>query len=506
MRKAPESAPSRKHPAGEDSAGTVGILKRPYFPALLCVSTAAFVSALDSSIVNVSLPTVARSFGVQGALGSEVVLAYLLFLSGMLLFFGRLADIVGASRIFRWGMLLFSCASLLCGAALSLNMLVLSRAIQGVGGAMLTVTAFALVPFVAPRERRGEAFGLLAMMASAGTIIGAPLGGFLTGTLSWRWIFLINLPVGALATFAALRLLPADEERHPFRTLRHRIGELDLPGSVASFLGFLALLIALNRGSQLGWSSPSILGAFLAAAILLALFTLREVRTPVPLMDLSLFRNRDFSLAIAGGVPAYLVFGAVGILMPFLLQNYKGLSPQQAGTVLLLYSLTYMSTAYLAGRLADRLSPKLVCFGGMALATGACLFIATTLSSPGMGHVILFLVGIAASFGLFLSPNNAFVMSSVPGGKRGGASGIFSTSSRLSLTIGVSLFEALYVQCLGGSIATEAMAAAFRTVWFTAAVLCGAGALCALLSLRSVSRHSSHKTESGDAEKEIPLV
>lgn len=500
MEKPTKNTPSRENHTAATPHGTDGCPGRSYFPALLCVSTAAFVSGLDSSIVNVSLPTIARFFGIQGALVSEVALAYLLFLSGMLLVFGRLSDIVGAARLFRWGMLLFTSASLLCGSAPSLNTLVVFRAIQGAGGGMLTVTAFALVPFIAPREKRGEAFGLLAMAASAGTIIGAPLGGYLTGTLSWRWIFLINLPVGVIATFAARRLLPRNEEPNPFRTLRRRTGELDLPGSAASFLGFLTLLLALNKGSQTGWTSPSILGAFLVAAILLALFVIREIRTPMPLVDLSLFRNRDFFLAIVGGVPAYMVFGAVGILMPFLLQSFKGVSPQGAGAILLLYSLTYMGTAYLAGRLADRLSPQLVCLGGMTLATGACVFMAATLPLPGMRYVILFLAGIAASFGLFLSPNNVFVMNSVPGSKRGVASGLFGTSSRLSLTIGVCAFEALYIQCLEGSTSTEAMALAFRTVWLAAAGLCAAGALCTVLS--ALSRGAPGKGEEPDTAME----
>jgi predicted MFS family arabinose efflux permease len=307
----------------------------------------------------------------------------------------------------------------------------------------------------------------------------------ISGYLSWNWIFLINVPVGIPAILLAWKVLPEEADtgagagRGPF----------DLPGALLSFAGVLLLVLTLNRGRELGWFSLPVLAGFAGAALLATAFTLREARIGNPLVQPALFSARDYTRAVMGAGLAFLVLAGSNFLIPFYLQHLKGMSPQDAGFVLLLYSLAYLAVSPLAGRAADRIAPERLCFLGTLSAACACGFFAFSLSFGGIAPVALFLVWLGGSYGLFFSPNSTLVMTAAPPDHQGVASGVFSVISRLSIVLGVSLFEALFSQVAGKGGSGEVFAgtlAAHQEAGFRAAFILGA-VLCLGASLLSVS-------------------
>jgi MFS family permease len=246
-----------------------------------------------------------------------------------------------------------------------------------------------------------------------------------------------------------------------------------------SFFGVLSLLVALSLVDALGWSSLPVIGGFFGSVVLLAAFFIHESRTPDPLVDLGLFSVPDFSPASAGTGFAFLVLAGSNFVVPFYLQLLAGLSPQHAGLVLLLYSVSYILVTPFAGRAADRVDPALLCFAGMVSAAGAFAFFAVSLAWGGLVPVAVFLLWLGVSYGLFFSPNNTLVMGAVPQERQGVASGVFSAISRLSIVLGVSMFEAIYAGFSAGSGGSSpgsgknmlALEHGFRAVYLFGAVL-----------------------------------
>lgn len=407
---------------------------------VITVAFGAFMSKLDSYIVNISLPTIAERFHVTSAEVSWVVLVYLLVSTSTLLLFGKLGDRFGLRRVFFFGYLLFTIGSFLCGAAMSLGMLVAARFVQGLGCAMILAIAFAVIPRFLPPERTGWAFGIASTGAALGIAIGAPAGGIITGFLSWRWVFLVNVPFGLFAMYAVNRYIP-DEDT--VRLKRPGKASFDILGAGLSFGGLAFFIYALSAGWDLGWVSFRILGSFAASFVLLALFFVREVKCSEPLLELSLFRSFHFTAAVTSTLFAYMLLAGNSFLLPFYLETGKKLPTQTVGFVIMIYSVIYMAIGPYAGRISDKIRPSTLCAFAM-LSAAACSFVfAFTLDMPGLVPVVVFLIWIAFSFGFFISPNNNQVMRLAPDHKQGSASGVFNTINSLGLALGVCLFESL---------------------------------------------------------------
>lgn len=467
----PEDRPSPGAAVTQDTTDVPAEMDRA---GLINVCLAAFMATLDSYIVNISLPTIAASFGVGTGGGSAVILAYVLFLAGTLLVFGKLCD-RHPGAVFVGGYAVFTLGSLLCGISPTLWTLVGARAIQGIGGAMLTVSAYALVPRLAPPDRTGEAFGMLATAAALGLTLGPPVGGFLTGYLGWHWIFLVNVPVGLVAIVLSSRSMP------PPRVVGG--SPFDLAGAVWSFLCMAATVVALNRGSGTGLSPSAVTFTAFLVPVFFALFVLAERRATDPLVDTALLRVRGFVVATLATVTIYLLLAGHNFLIPFYLNLVCGLDPQTSGLVLMVYSLVYLGTTHLTGRAADRLGPGRLCLAGSCSAVLACGVFAATLSRPGLGPVVLFLAWLAVSYGLFVPPNSKIVMGLAPPEHRGAASGFFSLVSRVSLLLGVCMFELLFSMAMpaSGSLATahpprDLLVEGFRHAY-------AAGGVCALVGV-----------------------
>ena len=278
------------------------------------VAVAIFMARLDISIVNISLPSIAGSFHADTGAVAWVAMGYLLFSCGCMLVVGRVADDLSPRLLFVLGYAVFTIASLLCGLAGSLAMLIVFRCVQGVGGAVLVILAYTAVARYLPAQRAGGAMGLLATSGALGIALGSPLGGLLTEQLSWRWVFLVNVPVGVIAVVLALRVVPRQAARTgpPAR--------LDYAGAILSFVAVAALVTALSLGEEAGWGSAVIIALFALCAVTGVLFVVRQSRAADPLVAPSLLRDRRFLLAVTTTVCGCILMGGNGFLMPFYLE------------------------------------------------------------------------------------------------------------------------------------------------------------------------------------------
>jgi EmrB/QacA subfamily drug resistance transporter len=472
--------------------------ERKYRWIVISVAFAAFMSRLDDYIVNISLPTISHYFNASTGEVSWVVLAYLLVTTSTLLFFGRLADKIGLGKLFVYGYVSFVAGSFLCGLSQSIHMLVASRIFQGIGGAMLIASGFAILPRFIPADRTGWAFGIVSTSAALGVVIGAPIGGFISGLFSWHWIFWVNIPVGTVAIVVAIRVLP--EEKGERESAKGSGIAFDIPGTVLSFLGFLALLYGLNMGQELGWSSPSIILCFLASIFFLSVFFAWERKCKDPLLNFRLFKNLHFTFANLAGLTAFMLMAGNTFLLPFYLELVKGLKAEQAGLMMMVYSLVYVIVAPIAGRISDRIPPSLLC-SAATLSAAACSFtFALTLKFQGFLFVILFLTWLGFSFGMFMSPNNNQVMRLAPAGEQGIASGVFNTVNSLGLVFGVCLFETVFSGASsadGGlvqaKVSPEVMLSGFRVAYLLGGVFCVVAWVFSLLTRASDQRENFKK-------------
>jgi len=422
---------------------TSGGNKSGYTAIVICVTFAAFMSKLDSYIVNISLPTISNYFHVSASEVSRTVMIYLLVGTSTLLFFGKLGDRIGLKKVFVLGYIFFTLGSFFCGISWNINILVLSRFLQGIGGAMLISTAYAIIPKFLPQEISGWAFGIVATGTGFGIAAGAPLGGLINGYLSWQWIFFINVPVGIAAIVAAVKAIPADRGDAAAGAGK-TLAAFDIPGTALSFLGLSFLLYALNMGDELGWTSRTIILVFSSSFVLLAAFLFWEKICSNPLFDFDLFRNRKFVYANLGAFFAYMLLAGNAFLMPFYLEIGKGLSTVQAGFVIMINSVVVLIGGPVAGRMSDRIAPSILCSIAMMSAALSAFAFSYFLAAPGLWWAILFLLWAALSFAMFIPPNNNQIMKQAPSEKKGIASGVFNTVNTLGMVLGVCLLETIF--------------------------------------------------------------
>lgn len=407
---------------------------------LFSIAFASFMVNVDTYIVNISLPVIAKFFNVGTGNIAWVVLSYQLTVTSLLLVFGRLGDKIGLKKVFILGFVLFTISSAMCGYSPSLLFLIISRAIQGIGASVLYALTPAMVPKFLPEKMRGPAFGTLATVAALGITVGTPLGGIITGYLHWSWIFLINIPTGILAIIVCLRVIP-DE---PPSTLAKDSRGFDLMGSLLSFIWSFSIIYALSEGDQLGWSSLTVLACFIIFIISLSAFIIWEKHVSNPLFDLSLFTSKAFTYGNIASVLAYAFLAGNNFLMPFYLQYFKGLRPEQAGFVFLVYSIVYGIVGPISGKLSLTINPRILCTFGMLIASVAAFVLAFTLKIPGLVVVIGYFIVLAVAISTFCTSNNNVVMGMAPQGKQGIVSGVFRMGTRLGMAFGVCIFGTVF--------------------------------------------------------------
>ncbi|MHB8068111.1 MAG: MFS transporter [Desulfobaccales bacterium] len=415
------------------------------------VDIGAFMATLDVSIVNISLPKISLYFNVPlSGLVEWVIIAYLIVIVSLLLILGRLSDMLGQKLLWVSGLAIFTLSSALCGAAPTLLSLVIFRALQGIGGAMLMAIGPAMITRAFPATERGRALGLLGVVVAAGTSAGPTVGGIITQVFSWRWIFYINVPIGIIGVIVTLRLLT--ERMRPSRGGP----QFDLWGAVLLAAGSCSLMLGLSFGQEWGWHSFRIMGLFAASLALLGAFIINERFAAQPVVDFSLFRNRLFSASIATSFLCFLALFAVMFLMPFYLEELLALSPHEAGLLMTAVPLTLSVVAPISGWLSDRFGSQVLSSLGMAVSCVGLWFLSQLTARASYFDIVWPLVITGFGQGLFQAPNNNAIMSSVPPPRLGTASSFLATVRVLGQAISVALSGAIFTM-LGGAQAGAAL-------------------------------------------------
>lgn len=451
---------------------------------LFSIAFATFIGNLDYYIVNVSLVTIAREFHASTGDMSWVLLAYQLTITAFLLLFGKLGDKFGTNRVFIFGFAVFTVGSLACAAAPSLFTLILSRAVQGLGASVLYSMPPAMVSKYLPYGRHGQAFGILSTTAAVGMILGAPLGGIITGYFSWRWAFLINVPIGIMAVIAARWILPGDEA-----VMKEKpSGGFDVIGAFFSFVAVVSLFYALSIADRQGWSSPVILTCFVLSVLCVLFFVYWEKRRVNPLVDLALFSNRPFAAENVSCALAYAFLAGNNFIMPFYLYAMKGLSPQKTGAVFILYSLVYMVTGPVAGKLSARFEAATLSSVSMFFAAAGIFLFCGFYETRGLVPVCIFFACNGFAMATFGTTNNTSVMSAAPKGQEGMVAGVLRMMMRLGMAAGVTVFQMVFALAAGeggtGSLAGvpyDRLSSGFFYSLVTAGVLCFVAAVLPLL-------------------------
>lgn len=404
---------------------------------LATVSIGTFMSTLDSSIVNVALPTISGQLHADLSTLQWTVSAYLLTISSLLPVFGRTADLLGRKKVYSFGFLIFTLGSVLCGLAPNIWFLIGTRVLQAVGAAMLMANSAAIITAIFPFQERGRALGLTGTVVALGSLTGPALGGILIGWVGWRSIFYINLPIGLLGYLAARFILPAD-------TKRPAGDRFDFTGAALFTSGMIGLLLAISNGEDWGWRSMPVVSGIVVGIALLITFVINERKVHHPMIDLSLFRNQPFVIGNLSGWMCFVAMFANTMLLPFYLQQVLNFSPSQVGLLMTAFPIMMAVVAPLSGHASDKFGPLILTSGGLTI-SALGLFYYSTLSSTASFYQVIpgaLLLGIGA--GMFNSPNNSSVMSSVPPQKLGLAGGINSLVRNLGMISGIALSVSLF--------------------------------------------------------------
>jgi len=412
-----------------------GINKRG---VLLIAALSPFLAAFMGSSINIALPSIGREFQMNAVFLGWVATAYILASATCLLPFGRLADIYGRKRVLTYGIFIFTIASLLLAFAPSATVLIALRALQGIGGAMIFTTGIAILTSVFPMGERGKALGINAAATYLGLSLGPVLGGLLTQHFGWRSIFLVVVPLGA--TIIALIFTKLKGEWAEARGER-----FDLTGSVIYGLALTGIIYGFSL-------LPAKLGMWLIiiGASGIFAFVQREAKVGSPLLDINLFRkNRGFAFSNLAVLLNYSAAYAVSFLLSLYLQYIKGLSPQSAGLTLVAMPAVQAGFSPVAGRLSDRIEPRILASVGMGLiAIGLSLFIFLG-ENTSLGFIIASLILIGFGFGFFASPNTNAIMSSVDQRFYGVASATLATMRQVGMSFSMGIAMLLFAIYIG---------------------------------------------------------
>lgn len=414
---------------------------------MIIVAIGVFMATLDSSIVNISLPTIAHYFRVPLSGAVEwVVIAYLVATTAILLTAGRLADMIGRKMIWSAGLIVFTIGSAMCGATPNLGILIAARFFQGIGGALLMAVSPALLTSAFPSYQRGRALGLNAITVALGVSVGPTLGGFITASFSWRWIFYVNVPIGIIGLILTWRILTEHLRRNP--------GRFDPLGALLLAIGLASLTAGLSFGQELGWASLPILVSLFMGIIMLVILPFVEKRVPNPIIVLSLLKNRVFTSAVTSLILSFLDLFAISFILPFYLEELRGFSTQEAGLLLTPLPLVLAIFAPISGALADRIGTRWLAASGLAIACIGLVLI-SQLDEHSSIQDIIWRLGITG-FGqaLFQSPNNSALMGAAPRELQGSASGFLATGRVVGQTLSVALAGAIFAG-LGGAAAGQ---------------------------------------------------
>jgi EmrB/QacA subfamily drug resistance transporter len=441
---------------------------------------------LDNNVVNVALPSIQRELHLSISGLEWIVSSYILVFSGLMLVGGRLADVFGRRRLFVAGIAIFTGASLMAGLAGSEEVLVLARVLQGIGAAASIPSTLAIISstFPDPRER-SRAVGVWSAVSALALALGPFTGGFVSERWDWGWIFLINVPVGAITI--AIMLAAMQESRDAVRR------RLDLPGLLASAVTLFSLTYALIEGHNRGWTSGLILGSFALAAVAGTAFVVIERRTADAMVDLSMFRIRVFS----GGTGAMILwgFGVMGVYFftAMYLQNVLGFSPTEAGAAFVPMALMMAATAPVAGVVARRLGTHVTVALGLTLNVVGLVMVSFVGEHGHFMDLMPAFVAFGVGSGFTMMPLNDAIISVLPPGRAGAASAVMNAAREVSGLLGVTIVGAILTSrqaavLRGGATPTHAFLSGYQFALLIASAIVFVGVPISLYALRTPRR------------------
>ncbi|MGZ4291402.1 MAG: MFS transporter [Gaiellaceae bacterium] len=451
---------------------------------LAAVSVGLFVIMLDNTVVNVALPSMRRSLNMSLSELEWVVAGYALTFAAFMLTGGKLADYLGRRLIFMAGLAVFTGASLACGLAPNGGFLIGARVVQGLGGALMNPATLSIITATFPPRERGKAIGIWAGVSAMALAIGPLVGGLLTEHVNWNWIFFINVPIGSAGLFAIPIFI--DESRDTSHEQR-----LDVPGLVSSGIGLFSLTYGFIEANGYGWTSTRILGAFAVAAVSLVAFVLLERHQRMPMLDLSLFRNRTF-----GGANSAMLFVGLAMFGTFFyvslyMQNVRGYTPVQAGASFLPMTVLIILLAPRTGTLADKFGSRWLVGGGMTL-LAVMLFYYTQLGANETFWAILpgLLIG-GIGMAMTMTPTTAAAMSAVAVDKAGVGSAVLNSARQVGGSLGIAVMGSIVASASStalehGDSKRLAYLTGFHDALRVGSLLCLAGAIVAVLAIRKI--------------------
>jgi EmrB/QacA subfamily drug resistance transporter len=453
---------------------------------LICI--AQFMVILDATIVNVALPSIQKDLGLSEANLQWIINAYTLVFGGFLLLGGRAGDLLGRKRVFLVGLVIFTTASLLNGLSSTSGELIAFRAVQGLGAALISPAALSIISttFAEGRER-ARALAVWAAIAIGGSAVGLVLGGFLTQTFSWPWIFFINVPVGIAAFFLSLRLVPESKDEHAHQGY-------DVAGAVTVTGGLMALVYAIVHAASHGWGSTQTIAFFVLSAVLLTAFVFIELRSTEPLVRLSIFRVRSLLTAnvvmflVASGLFAMFFFNTLYI------QKVLGYGPLEAGVAFLPFTAGIMVSAGLASNFAPRVGVRPVAAAGMSLTiVGMLLLTRLPVNGSYATDVLPSLLLTSLGMGAVFMPLTLIATTGLENEDQGLASGLFNTSQQIGGALGLAILSTVAASRtvhLGGSSDPAALVGGFHWAFAGGAMFVFAAlvTMLALLRKRHVAR------------------
>lgn len=467
---------------------------------LFSVVLMTFMATLDGSIVNVALPNIAQKLSVNTEAIAWVVSSYLIVISGTILVFGRLGDMKGKTRIFQYGIILFTIGSLLCGLSNSFLLLIIARSLQGIGAAATMANNQGIITQVFPSNERGKALGISGTFVALGSMAGPPIGGFIIAHLSWKFIFLINVPIGIIVFILANRNLPKPQQA--------RNEKLDGKGAALFAVSIVSLFTSLIMGEDYGYSNPAILVGLIGAVITFVIFILLERKTQDPLLQLSLFRNRLFSLSIFCAFISFVSISCSMIIQPFYLQNVLKYSPAVTGLIMVVYPLVMSVIAPISGHLSDKIGSEFLTFIGL-VASSFGLFLMSTLNEhSNIPVMIIFIVIMSLGNALFQSPNTSLIMANAPRHMLGISGSVNALIRNLGMisgtTLSILILYSLMSAKIGYSVSTyisgrdDVFVYGMRGAYLVAAGVSALGAV--LTALRMIKIRKSKLRENDDTD------
>lgn len=463
---------------------------------LFTVLSATFMATLDGSIVNVALPDMANKLNVSTSAIEWVVTSFLIVISAAILLFGRLGDIIGKVKVFKFGLVLFTLGSFLCGLTDSLAVLILARILQAIGASATMATNQGIITQVFPARERGRALGIIGTFVALGAMVGPPLGGMIVSAVSWKYIFLINVPVGIIVFIMTVKVFP--------KTSQVLDEKLDIKGALLFMVSIIMLFVALEEGQNNGFNLGNVI-CFIAALIIFAIFVLVERKGEEPLLDLNIFKNSLFSISIICAFISFTAISASNIILPFYFQNAHGYSAEIAGFLMMVSPITLSIVAPFSGYASDKIGSEILTLVGLIFTSIGLLLISTLHANSMPVYFISFIVIMTLGNGMFQSPNNSLVMSTVTKDKLGIVGSVNALVRNVGMVSGTSFSTLLLYNRMSAKIGyrvndfikgrEDVFMYGMKWVYICAGILCIIGSIITALRYVKSKKNNSRENE-----------